>query len=113
MQAFPVRLRSGAIYWTVLDDALGVVAEADAYLQQLRFGPGCGREHHQGLRGRPGLVPGLVCQDRAAVGVGGAAGVVHDLAAAHPGGSCPAGRDWPRGAAGAAGAALENADVMP
>ena len=38
MQAFPVRLRSGAVYWTVLDDALGVVAEADAYLQQLRSG---------------------------------------------------------------------------
>ena len=38
MQAFPVRLRSGAVFWTVLDDALGVVAEADAYLQQLQFG---------------------------------------------------------------------------
>jgi integrase/recombinase XerD len=38
VQAFPVRLRSGAVYWTVLDDALAVVAEADAYLHQLRFG---------------------------------------------------------------------------
>ena len=38
MQAFPVGLRSGAVYWTVLDGALGVVAEADASLQQLRFG---------------------------------------------------------------------------
>jgi integrase/recombinase XerD len=38
VQAFPVRLRSGVVYWTVLDDGLGVVAEADAYLQQLRFG---------------------------------------------------------------------------
>lgn len=38
MQAFPVRLPSGVAYWTVLDDDLQVVAEADAYLQQLRFG---------------------------------------------------------------------------
>jgi integrase/recombinase XerD len=38
VQAFPVRLPSGAAYWTVVDDELQVVAEADAYLHQLRFG---------------------------------------------------------------------------
>lgn len=38
MQAFPVRLPSGAAYWTVLNDDLKVIAEVDAYLQQLRFG---------------------------------------------------------------------------
>ena len=38
MRPFPVRLPSGAAYWTVLDDDLEVVAEADAYLHQLRFG---------------------------------------------------------------------------
>jgi integrase/recombinase XerD len=38
VRAFPVRLPSGSTYWTVLDDDLEVMAEADAYLQQLRFG---------------------------------------------------------------------------
>jgi integrase/recombinase XerD len=38
VQAFPIRLPSGATYWTVLDDDLKPVVEADAYLQQLRFG---------------------------------------------------------------------------
>src|SRR6266540_3049752 len=38
VQAFPVRLPSGAVYWTVLDEGLAVVVEADAYLYQLRFG---------------------------------------------------------------------------
>src|SRR6266542_1773692 len=38
VQAFPVRLPSGHTYWTVLDDDLEVVTEADAYLHQLRFG---------------------------------------------------------------------------
>jgi site-specific recombinase XerD len=38
VQAFPVRLPSGATYWTVLDDDLELMAEADAYLLQLRFG---------------------------------------------------------------------------
>jgi integrase/recombinase XerD len=38
VRAFPVRLPSGARYWTVLDDDLGVVAEADAFLRQVRFG---------------------------------------------------------------------------
>jgi integrase/recombinase XerD len=38
VQAFPVRLPSGVAYWTVLDDDLEVMAGADAYLYQLRFG---------------------------------------------------------------------------
>ncbi len=33
-----MRLPSGARYWTVLDDELAVVADADAYLRHLRFG---------------------------------------------------------------------------
>jgi integrase/recombinase XerD len=38
MRAFPVRLPSGARYWTVLDDDLAVVAVADGFLRQVRFG---------------------------------------------------------------------------
>lgn len=38
MRAFPVCLPSGARYWTVLDDDLVVVAEADAFLRHLRLG---------------------------------------------------------------------------
>lgn len=38
MRAFPVRLPSGARYWTVLDDDLAVVAVADAYLRHVRLG---------------------------------------------------------------------------
>src|SRR6478672_2350216 len=38
MRAFCVRLPSGARYWTVLDEELAVVAVADGFLRQLRFG---------------------------------------------------------------------------
>ncbi len=38
MRAFPVRLPSGATYWTVLDDDLAVVPVADGFLRQVRFG---------------------------------------------------------------------------
>lgn len=38
MRAFPVFLPSGARYWTVLDDDLVVVADADCYLRHLRLG---------------------------------------------------------------------------
>ena len=38
MRAFPVRLPSGVRYWTVLDDDLAVVGEADAFLRHVRFG---------------------------------------------------------------------------
>jgi integrase/recombinase XerD len=38
MRAFPVRLPSGARYWTVLDEKLAVVEEADAFLRHIRFG---------------------------------------------------------------------------
>lgn len=37
-RAFPVSMPSGVRYWTVLDDDLGVVTEADAFLRQLRLG---------------------------------------------------------------------------
>src|ERR1017187_1920872 len=38
VRAFMVRLPSGAGYWTVLDEDLAVVAAADAFLRQVRFG---------------------------------------------------------------------------
>src|SRR6266567_4044307 len=38
MRAFPVRLPSGARYWTVLDEGLAVVPVADGFLRQVRFG---------------------------------------------------------------------------
>jgi integrase/recombinase XerD len=38
MRAFPVRLPSGARYWTVLDEDLAVVTVADSFLRQVRFG---------------------------------------------------------------------------
>jgi integrase/recombinase XerD len=38
MRAFPVRLPSGARYWTVLDEDLAVVAVADSFLRHVRFG---------------------------------------------------------------------------
>lgn len=38
MRAFPVRFRSGVVYWTVVDEDYRVVAEPDAYLQHLRLG---------------------------------------------------------------------------
>ena len=38
MRAFKVKLPSGARYWTVVDDELAVVPEADAYLRHLRLG---------------------------------------------------------------------------
>ena len=41
MRAFLVKLPSGARYWTVLDEDLVVVAEADAFLRHVRFGRDC------------------------------------------------------------------------
>jgi integrase/recombinase XerD len=38
VRAFPVRLPSGARYWTVLDGDLAVVPAADGFLRQVRFG---------------------------------------------------------------------------
>src|SRR5450756_2583708 len=38
MRAFPVRLPSGARYWTVLDEDLAVVAVADGFLRHVGFG---------------------------------------------------------------------------
>jgi integrase/recombinase XerD len=41
MRSFLVKLPSGARYWTVVDDELVVVPDADAYLRHLRFGHDC------------------------------------------------------------------------
>jgi integrase/recombinase XerD len=38
MRVFPVQLPSGARYWTVLDEDLAVVGEADEFLRHVRFG---------------------------------------------------------------------------
>jgi len=38
VRAFPVSLPSGVRYWTVLDEDLVVVADADAFLRQVRLG---------------------------------------------------------------------------
>lgn len=38
MRPFPVRLPSGARYWTVIDDDLRPMRVADAYLRHVRFG---------------------------------------------------------------------------
>jgi len=38
VRAFAVRLPSGDRYWTVLDDELELVAEADSFLRHVRFG---------------------------------------------------------------------------
>jgi len=38
MRAFMVKLPSGVRYWTVVDDALVVVGDADSYLRHLRLG---------------------------------------------------------------------------
>lgn len=38
MRVFPVRLPSGVRYWTVLDEDLAVVREADEFLRHVRFG---------------------------------------------------------------------------
>jgi integrase/recombinase XerD len=38
VRAFLVTMPSGVRYWTVLDEDLAVVAVADAFLRQVRFG---------------------------------------------------------------------------
>src|ERR1039457_2949036 len=38
VRAFPVKLPSGARYWTVMDEDLAVVGEADEFLRHVRFG---------------------------------------------------------------------------
>ena len=38
VRAFMVQLPSGVRYWTVLDEDLSVVAAADSFLRQVRFG---------------------------------------------------------------------------
>jgi len=41
VRAFPVRLPSGVVYWTVVDEDFRGCAEVDAYLQHLRLGRDC------------------------------------------------------------------------
>jgi hypothetical protein len=48
MRAFPVRLPSGATYWTVLGEDLVVVAVADGFLRHVRFGRGGGSRRRRG-----------------------------------------------------------------
>jgi integrase/recombinase XerD len=38
VRAFPVRLPSGVVYWTVVDADYRVHGDSDAYLQHLRLG---------------------------------------------------------------------------
>jgi hypothetical protein len=83
VQAFPVRLPSGVSYWTVLDDDLKVLAEADGYLHQLRFGGDAAESTTELCSCTSPLLP-LVRRCWSALGVGGSAGLVHDLAQAHP-----------------------------
>ncbi|MFZ4302657.1 tyrosine-type recombinase/integrase [Streptomyces cinereoruber] len=40
MRAFPVQMPSGARYWTVVDDELQVIIEADRFLRELRLARG-------------------------------------------------------------------------
>jgi hypothetical protein len=82
MRAFPVRLPSGARYWTVLDEDLAVVPVADGSLRQVRFGRD-GAEATTKIRAFDRVVPALVCPDGPDLAGGrGAAAVVHGLAAA-------------------------------
>ena len=38
MRAFAVRMPSGVRYWTVVDEDMAVVAVADRFLREARFG---------------------------------------------------------------------------
>lgn len=40
MRAFPIRMPSGIRYWTVIDDDLAVVGEADRFLREVRLARG-------------------------------------------------------------------------
>ena len=97
MRAFPVRLPSGVRYWTVLDGDLAVVAVADSFLRQVRFGRDGAESTTKAL-----LAVALFAHDLAAFRVHAAAGLGGDgtcsLAAAAslaghvdggPGGPCP------------------------
>ena len=98
MRAFPVRLPSGARYWTVLDEDLAVVPVADAFLRQVRFGRDGAESTTKSYADSIALFLRW-CGGRAGLAGGGrAAGVVHDLAAARGPGRCPGRRAGPGGA---------------
>ena len=67
MRAFPVRLPSGVRYWTVLDEDLTVVAEADAFLRHVRFGRDGSELTTRSYAGGHRVVPALVCSHRPAL----------------------------------------------
>ena len=61
MRVFPVKLPSGARYWTVLDESLMVVPAADAFLRHVRFGAGRLGADDAGLCGWDRVVSAVVC----------------------------------------------------
>ena len=63
VRAFPVRLPSGARYWTVLDDDLAVVGEADAFLRHVRFGRDQSESTTRAYAGEHRAVPAVVRAD--------------------------------------------------
>ena len=63
MRAFPVRLPSGARYWTVLDEDLAVVAVADGFLRQVRFGRDGAESTTKSVCALDRVVPALVRPD--------------------------------------------------
>ena len=86
MRAFPVRLPSGARYWTVLDEDLAVVPVADGFLRQVRFGRDGAESTTKSYAHSIALFLRW-CARTGRTWPGGrrAAGVVHDLAARTPG----------------------------
>ena len=66
MRAFPVCMPSGARYWTVLDDELAVVSEADAFLGICDLGA-TRPNRRPFVCGRDRAVPALVRDDRPAL----------------------------------------------
>jgi hypothetical protein len=113
VRAFPVRLPSGVRYWTVLDEGLSVVGEADAFLRHVRFGRDGSELTTRAYAG--GIALFLRCARSAWHWHGGELpGIVHHLAAARGpvSGSMRAGRQalaggsgpGARGAAGECGA---------
>ena len=91
MRAFPVALPSGVKYWTVLDEELVVVGDADAFLRHLRFGRDGSELTTRSYAGGHRVVFAVVPTDRPVVaGGGGAPWPVHDLVAA-----CAAGGERP------------------
>jgi hypothetical protein len=76
-RAVPVWLASGATYWTILDEDLRVVPEADAFLQQPRFGGDAAESTAVGYAAHCPLLL-LVCTERLVLGGGRPAGCQMD-----------------------------------